>query len=149
MILTAVDELILHYELRCKGCGAPMLLPKDMIGWLFAAPDALPNRSHAIAVVCRLCKSVETYFLDRNHPRHNPHYPVTLSDPIRETMDGPMLGCGEPGCNALVPLFAQWSPETTTEARKADLETWRWGHLQCPAGHSIAKPDWELSQIRR
>ena len=62
-ILTTVDEPIPHYELRCKGCGAPILLPKNMVGWLFAAPGAPPNRSHAIAVACRLRKSVETSFL--------------------------------------------------------------------------------------
>ena len=56
-----------------------------------------------------------------------------------------MLGCGKEGCQALVPLFAQWTPGSTKEERKADVETWRWVHLQCPAGHPIAKPDWELS----
>ena len=121
-----------------------MLLPAGMIGWLFANPGAQPNRSHAIAVVCRLCKSVDTYYLDKNHPRHNPHYLVVLADPILESMDGPFLGCGEVGCQALVQLFAQWTPNATTEERKADVESWHWGHLQCPAGHSIAKPVWEL-----
>ena len=144
MILTTMDEPILHYELHCKGCGAPMLLPAGMIGWLFANPGAQPNRSHAIAVVCCLCKSVDTYYLDKNHPRHNLRYQMVFADPIRESMDGPLLGCGEEGCQALVPLFAQWSPDATIVERKADVETWRWGHLQCPAGHSIAKPVWEL-----
>jgi hypothetical protein len=140
-----MDERILHYELRCKSCGAPILLPVGVIGRLFAVPDAQPNFSHAIAAVCRQCKSVETYFLERNHPRHNPQYPVKLADPIRDTMDGPMLGCVEQGCRALLPLIAQWILETPTAERKAEFETWRWGQLQCPAGHSIAKPDWELS----
>ena len=142
--MTTMDELILHYELRCKSCGAPMLLPAGMIGLLFAVPDAQPNFSHAIAAVCRQCKSVDTYFLERNHPRHNPPYFAKLADPIRDTMDGPMLGCGEEGCKALLPLIAQWIPDTTVEERKADFETWRWGHLLCPAGHSIARPDWGL-----
>ncbi len=139
------NDPILHYELHCKGCGSPMLLPAGKIVWLFADPDVQPNRSHAIAAVCRLCKSVDTYFFERNYPGHNPRDLVIFADPIRDTMDGPMLGCGAEGCNALVPLFAQWSPGATTEERKADVETWRWGRLQCPAGHSIAKPDWGLS----
>lgn len=140
-----MDERILHYELRCKSCGAPMLLPVGMIGRLFAVPDAQPNFSHAIAAVCRQCKSVDTYFLERNHPLHPPLYLEKFAYPIRDTMDGPMLGCGEEGCKALLPLIVQWIPETPTKERKAEVETWRWGHLQCPAGHSIAKPDWELS----
>jgi len=122
-----------------------MLLPVGMIGRLFALPDAQPNSSHAIAAVCRQCKSVDTYFLEKNHPRHTPDYLRKFAYPIRDTMDGPMLGCGEEGCRALLPLIAQWIPETPTKERKAEVETWRWGHLQCPAGHSIAKPDWELS----
>lgn len=147
---TLHDELhcndpILHYEFDCKGCGSPMLLPAGKIAWLFADPDAQPNHSHAIAAVCRLCKSVDTYFFERHSPGRNPRDRVVFAEPIRDTMDGPMLGCGEEGCNALVPLFAQWTPGATTEERKADVETWRWEHLQCPAGHSIAKPDWELS----
>jgi hypothetical protein len=140
-----MDESILHYELHCKGCGARLLLPIGMIGWLFADPKALPNHSHAIAAVCRQCKSVETYFLEKNHPRHNPPFLVKFADPIRDAMDGPMLGCGEEGCKALLPLIAVWRPDTTKEERKVEFETWRWGHLQCPAGHSIAKPVWELS----
>ena len=55
-----------------------------------------------------------------------------------------MLGCDKEGCKALVPIIAQWNPNTTPEERKADVETWRWGYLVYPAGHSIAKPDWEL-----
>jgi len=144
IICAAVSEQILHYELLCKDCGAPMLLPKTMIEWLFSDPNAQPNRSHAIAAVCRRCKCVDTYYLDNNHPRHNPSYRVIYADPIRDTMDGPMLGCSEEGCTALVPLFAQWSPDATTKERKADTETWHWGHLQCPAGHSIAQPVWEF-----
>jgi hypothetical protein len=145
MILTTMDGLIPHYELRCKGCGSTMLLPVGMIGRIFAIPDAQPNFSHAIGVVCRRCKSVDIYFLDRKHPRHTPAYLVKFADPIRDTMDGPMLECGEEGCKALLPLIAQWIPDTTTAERKADVETWRWGHLQCPEGHPIAKPNWELS----
>jgi hypothetical protein len=60
-------------------------------------------------------------------------------------MDGPMLECDEEGCRALLPLIAQWIPESTTEERKAEFETWHWGHLLCPQGHSIAKPNWGLS----
>jgi hypothetical protein len=144
IILIAMDELILHYELHCKNCGAPMLLPAGMIELLFADPDAQPNHSHAIAAVCRLCKSVATYFLERTSPRHGHRDLVIFADPIRETMDGPMLGCDKEGCKALVPIIAQWNPNTTREERKADVGTWRWGYLVCPAGHSIAKPDWEL-----
>ncbi|MGA2168666.1 MAG: hypothetical protein ABSG62_10670 [Terracidiphilus sp.] len=139
-----MDDPILHFELHCKGCGARMLLPAAKIGWLFADPDAQPNHSHAIAAVCRFCKSVHTYFLERDSPGHAPGNAAIFADPIHETMDGPMLGCGKEGCQALVPLFAQWTPGSTKEERKADVETWRWGHLQCPAGHPIAKPDWEL-----
>jgi hypothetical protein len=140
-----MDGRILHYELCCKSCGATMLLPVGMIGRLFAVPDAQPNFSHAIGAVCRECKSVDIYFLDRNHPRHTPPYLVKFADPIRDTMDGPMLGCDEEGCRALLPLIAQWIPDTTTEERKADVETWQWGHLLCPEGHSIARPNWSLS----
>ena len=142
IILIAMDELILHYELHCKNCGAPMLLPAGMIDLPFTYRDAQSNHSHAIAAVCRLCKSVATYFLERTSPNHGHRDLVIFADPIRETMDGPMLGCGKEGCEALVPLIAQWNPDTTTEERKADVGTWRWGHLVCPAGHSIAKPDW-------
>lgn len=56
-----------------------------------------------------------------------------------------MLECDEEGCRALLPLIAQWIPESTTEERKAEFETWHWGHLLCPQGHSIAKPNWGLS----
>jgi len=56
-----MDELILHYELHCKNCGAPMLLPAGMIELLFADPDAQPNHCPAIAALCRLCKSVATW----------------------------------------------------------------------------------------
>ena len=139
-----MDELILHYELHCKNCGAPMLLPAGTIERLFADPDAQPNHSHAIAAVCRLCKSVATYFLEKTSPNHGHRDVVIFADPIGETMDGPMLGCDTEGCEALVPLIAQWSPNATTEERKADVGTWRWKRLVCPAGHSIAEPDWKL-----
>jgi hypothetical protein len=122
-----------------------MLFPAMMIECLFVVPNAQPNHSHAIAIVCRLCKSVDTYFLDRIHPRHNARYLTTFAVPIRDTMDGPMLGCGEEGCKALVPFFVQWSPDATTGERKVEAQTWQWGHLLCPHVHSIAKPDWELS----
>jgi hypothetical protein len=144
MLFAIVDELILHYELHCKDCGVPMRLPKGMIAWLFADPDAQPNHSHAIAVVCRLCKSVDTYFLERNYPDHNPRNLVIFANPNRDTMDGPMLGCDEEGCQALVPLLAQWNRDSSTKERKADTATWRWGHLLCPLGHPIAKPHWKL-----
>jgi len=142
-----MDELILHYELHCRACGAPILLPAGVISRFFAVPGTQPNYSHAIASVCLQCKSVDTYFLEKNHPRHNPPFLVKLADPIRDTMDGPLLGCGEEGCTALLPLIAQWIPETSAEERKADVETWCWEHLLCPAGHSIAKPDWASSSI--
>jgi hypothetical protein len=122
-----------------------MLIPAMMIERQFSIPDYQPNHSRAIAAVCLLCKSVDTYFLDRIHPRHNALYLRVFAVPIRDTMDGPMLGCSEEGCEALVPLFAQWNPDATGRERKAEFETWQWGHLQCPHGHFITKPDWELS----
>ena len=139
-----MEEQILHYELRCKGCDASMLVPAMLIERQFAVSYAEPNHSHAVAVVCRLCRSVDTYFLDRMHPRHNTLYPVKFEVPSCDTMDGPMLSCSEEGCEALVPVFAQWSPDATTTERKAEAETWQWGHLLCPHGHPIAKPVWAL-----
>ncbi len=121
-----------------------MRLPKGMVDWLFADSDVQPNHSHAIAVVCRLCKSVDTYFLERNYPDHNPRNLVIFANPNRDTMDGPMLGCDVEGCEALVPLLAQWDRNSSTRERKADTANWRWGRLLCPLGHPIAKPHWEL-----
>jgi hypothetical protein len=138
-----VDETILYYEILCKRCGAPMLLPVAMIGRLFADPDAQPNQSHAIAVVCRRCKSIETYFLEEHHPGQNAMDCVRLAYLCQDTMDGPLLGCDQEGCKALVPLFAQWNVDATTDERKAEVATWQWSHLQCPLGHSIIKPDWK------
>ena len=140
---SVVDETILHYEIHCKRCGAPILLPVGMIGRLFADPDAQPNQSHAIAVVCRRCKSIETYFLERHHPGHNAMDGVRFAYQGQDTMDGSMLGCDEEACNALVPLLAQWNVDTTTDERKAEVATWQWRYLQCPLGHSISKPDWK------
>ncbi len=94
ILIAMMDELILHYELHCKNCGAPMLLPAGMIERLFADPDAQPNHSHAIAVVCHLCKSVATYFPERTSPNHSHRGLVIFADPIRETMDGPILASG-------------------------------------------------------
>jgi hypothetical protein len=121
-----------------------MLLPTGIIERLFANPDAQPNHSHAIAVVCRLCKSVDIYFLERTSRGYGPHDLVVLADPIRDTMDGPMLRCDQEACNALVPLIAQWGPDTTKAERTGDVKTWRWGHLRCPQGHFIEKPNWDL-----
>ena len=81
--------------------------------------------SHAIAAVCRFCKSVHTYFLERDSPGHAPGNAAIFADPIHETMDGPMLGCGKEGCQALVPLFAQWTPGSTKEERNCLLYTSR------------------------
>ncbi len=144
ILFAIVDERILHYELHCKNFGVPMLLPKGMIEWLFAGPYAQPNRLHAIAVVCRRCKSVDTYFIERDDPNHNPRDLVVFANPNRDTMDGPMLRCDEEGCAALVPLLAQWDCNSSTRERKADTVTWRWEHLLCPLGHPIAKPHWEI-----
>ena len=121
-----------------------MLLPAGIIRRLFADPDAQPNQSHAIAMVCRLCKNIQIYFLERNHLGENAVDRVRFANRALDTMDGPMLGCDEEGCNALVPLLAQWSIDTTTAQRKAEVGAWQWGHLQCPLGHSISKPDWTL-----
>ena len=139
--LIAVAEPILHYELRCKGCGEPLLFPVEPIERLFVDRDAGPNNSHAIAIVCRLCKRVAVYFLDRTHPGHDPLDLVRFAVRASDTVRGPMLECDESKCNSLLPLFAQWSSGTGADEKRTDIATWQWNHLFCPLGHSIAKPD--------
>jgi hypothetical protein len=136
MVMTA------HYVLHCKDCKAPMWLPSDTIEQLFVDPDDLPNDSHAIGAVCRLCKSVGTYFLERNSPGHNPKDGAIIANRAEGTVVLPQLGCAVESCKPLLPIVVQWNPATTAAERRADIETWRWENLRCPMGHPIPKPRW-------
>jgi hypothetical protein len=130
-----------HLDIVCASCGLPTRYPFDTLQRLFLDPDIRPNDSLAVALACQHCKSLETCFLDRKHPLHNKNNRVWLleirgADPVHVNT----LECGERSCELLLPLFAYWNPASTEEERRADIATWRWSHLKCPAGHSIPEP---------
>ena len=132
---------IIHHSLYCKNCTMPTLLPVHTLEQPFAALNSRPNDVQAIAFACHSCKSVETYFLDRNHPKHNQRDMVIPMEPrTLDVVHVSTLGCGEEGCRSQVPLFAQWIPTTTSAERKDDIQLWQWEHLTCPEGHSIPRP---------
>jgi hypothetical protein len=131
-----------HYVLHCKDCGFPLWLLADTIRPLFAYPEVQSNRFHAIAVGCARCKNVGTYTLHKDFPGHNPEDTVIAAEPhYGDVIRLGSLECEEEGCGTLLPLFALWSPATTSEERRADVATWRWENSRCPRGHSIPKPE--------
>jgi hypothetical protein len=133
--------MFIHYVLHCKNCVMPLLLPRDTIEQPFADQDYRPNDSLCVGVACPHCKSVETYFLHKKHPQHNPRDQAwLLENRVEVTAHVSTLECEEQACKARLPLFAQWRQTTTEQERVADIATWLWEHLQCPDGHSIVKP---------
>jgi hypothetical protein len=64
-------------------------------------------------------------------------------EPANQPLDAVRVGwleCEEVTCKLQMPLYAQWSPETTEEERRSDKKTWVWDGLTCPEGHSILTP---------
>jgi hypothetical protein len=115
-----------------------MLLLGETIRPLFAHPDTLANRFHAIAVGCRDCKSLDTYILHKDFPGHNPQDTVKLTRPeYGDVVRLKSLECAEENCGILLPVFAHFHRAATTEERKAIVDSWRWENFHCPQGHKI------------
>jgi hypothetical protein len=134
-----------HFLIHCADCGLPILLPADTLQRPFADPETQPNDTLAVGVVCHHCKSAERYFLHQKHPQHNPKDQAYVMETRSEdTVHVANLECEEETCEFRLPLFAYWNPASNQQERKDDMKTWRWEHLLCPEGHSIAKPDWRI-----
>jgi len=136
-----MTAMYLYHHLHCKDCGLPMMLHAEMIQQLFDGRDESSNDYQAIAVACRLCKSVDTYILSKQITGYNPKDQVYLTESLyADVVFLDRLECEAEGCGIRVPLFADWSPASTAEERTADIGTWQWENLKCPKGHSIPKP---------
>ena|ERR1700726_4423688 len=132
----------LHFSIHCDDCGIPMLLPAHVIHEPFSNPDSQPNDSVAIGAACPSCLRLERYFLQIDHPYHNPrHKAFEVGTQPLDTIHVSTLKCVVETCKSRLPLFAQWNPDTTAEERKSEIaEGWMWERLKCPEGHLILKP---------
>jgi hypothetical protein len=140
-----IGDRKIHHFLNCKDCCMPIMLLAETIQPLFADQEHLANQSHAIAVRCDMCKSVETYILHRQVEGHNPKDRVMATpDDYGVPVHVTTLECVTERCRTLLPLFARWTPSTTEKERIAEISTWRWENLKCPEGHSMPKPDWSF-----
>lgn len=133
--------MALQILIHCTSCGSTLLLAAHTLEQPFAILGEQPNDSFAVGIACRTCKSVRRYFLQFRHAEND------LLDGVRDVEDQNedtilvnTLSCEVDDCKFLLPLFAQWNPAMTAEARLADIQTWRWESLRCPEGHPIPKP---------
>jgi len=121
----------------CKQCGRPIQLPQHVLLKPFEYLDDPPKEISPVAIVCPYCKTVENYALEDLHGAG-----VALNPGHNWLSLEPWLECEEQPCEALLPLFVEWGVVTSEEERGADIKTWKWGQVHCPAGHTIARPDW-------
>jgi len=78
--------------------------------------------------------------MNPDSPDRDPSDSVEVSPPHDvETVFVVWLRCEGEDCTIQKPLFAQWSATTTEAERRADIATWRWENLRCPAGHAILR----------
>jgi hypothetical protein len=133
-----LPELLLHWSLQCKHCGAPIWLLVGNIQPLSAPRESPANEFHAIAVADTVCKHVETYTLHQDSPGHSPKNRVILAEPkYGDVVPLGSLQCEAANCGILLPLLALWGRDTTLEERLRDTKTWNWANLRCPKGHAI------------
>lgn len=121
------------------------MLPQDVLESLFADRDALPNGSHAIGVVCRLCRCVSIHFLEKRKGGPVLLDRAVLQEPYEdmETFCEAMLQCEEPTCRFLLPIVTQVNRSMTDEVYIEYRSTWTFSGLTCLNGHPILKPaDW-------
>ena len=133
--------MIPHFLIHCSNCGFPFLLPAETLEESFGGAEDPPNNMLAVGVVCHHCKSMDCFFLDRKHPRHNPKDQAWILDTRSEdTVLVAILECEDASCTSRLPLFAYWNPGTTAEQRSVDSFHWRWENLKCPEGHAVSRP---------
>lgn len=98
---------------------------------------AIPSLS--IAVACPDCKQVQTL-----SKREFVGGQMELRSPEMETQFCDIwLGCDSAGCKSPLPLYGQWSADTSAKDRLLDTKTWIWDGMRCHLGHAISIPEYE------
>jgi len=120
------------------------MLPHKSLGHMFGNEERRTIDAPAAIVVCPYRKQVQTCQYSDTRDAERPPLDRAIFLPRSvDTVLVEWLKCGEEACKIPLPLFVQWSPTTTEEERKAEIKTWIWDGLRCPAGHSIPKPEME------
>jgi len=134
--------MTLHCVFRCQRCPSTIMIPHKTLGYMFGSPEPRTIDAPAAILVCPYCKQVQTCrYLEA---KDGEPLPLDRAVGLPHSVDWVLviwLQCATEGCTPPLPLFAQWGSETTSEeVREADIKTWVWDGLRCPAGHSIAQP---------
>ncbi len=109
---------------------------------MFGTPEFRTIDAPAAIVVCPLCKKVQVcQYLEPTDEERPVSGRAEFAPRSGDTVLVVWLKCEEPACETPLPLFAQWKDSDTEGERRADIETWRWDGLRCPAGHAIAQPE--------
>lgn len=130
--------MIAHYEFVCKGCGGPIILHAQTLGWPFEPQAARTTYASSVAVACYRCKQIRTYAGDKNSADYTP-FQRRSPDRILETDPVILLKCAGENCRVPIWLFSPVTATMTAEAKAAEIESWIWDDLKCPAGHPILK----------
>jgi hypothetical protein len=121
--LTALHSYLV---LRCEKC-LPRLARIPLVR--LAIPLSALSGPHWIAIVCPVCKRVQSYSLKTSEPGSS-KAPALMEKVASD------LKCSEVDCQHHVPLYAL--PVSLNPRRKAaELESWIWDDLTCPDGHRI------------
>jgi hypothetical protein len=91
---------------------------------------------HSLVVPCFRCKRVGIYSSDENSPYGLP-LRRAFPDQIVTTEFLGSLKCDATSCTFHVPLFSVSTAATTAAEREAEIASWSWYDLRCPAGHPL------------
>ena len=126
-----------HYQFDCQYCHAPTVLHAGTIWPRLESQDGQAIGSHSLALPCVGCKRIGIHSPDRNSHYHDPSFRVVFPHQVVTTEFLGLLKCDEAGCRFQVPLFSVLTAATTAAEREAEIASWSWDDLQCPAEHSI------------
>ena len=146
LLLTNSERMLynfttLHCLFRCQHCALTIWLPHKSLGHMFGNQELRTIHAPAAIVVCPYCKQVQTCrYQEATDAEHLASDRAVYLPHSVDTVLAGWLQCEKEECRTPLPLFVQWSETTTEEEREADIKTWVWDGLRCPAGHSIAQP---------
>jgi hypothetical protein len=134
------DVRVLHCLLQCHYCRASIDIPHGSLGHIFSSPEHRTTDAPAVVVACHLCKRLQTF--EPSIPTNSVELVLGQAELRLRSLDTVHvadLECEAEDCQVLLPLFAQWRPDTSEQERRADIETWVWDGLRCPQGHEIVR----------
>jgi uncharacterized Zn-finger protein len=131
----------LLYRFHCKTCHKPIPLPSETLERTLEYLALSVKDASLAAVACHHCNHVHIYALKNTEPLTDDAAGV---EPASDESSGmefvASLLCDAEGCDAPLPLFAEWSATTTPAEKQTAAAAWRWADMTCQSGHPIRKP---------